>query len=187
MQILRFLRFLWDLIIKLIVNIMDWGLEALAFVLLPLLIYYAVFNSLGVKAIYFIGLPEWMFISIILFGHCLKDLIYTYHYFEDFETKLVRCISIGILGFAASIVFLVLTLVEQHQKEFHLSIFAQLAKFFIFCFAVIFSAFAQIWRKTLLDHKNNGLIMQRSKNLLKDPANNFAPSEKETIPSPLPR
>lgn len=94
----------------------QWLAEVGAFVLLPLIVYIIVFLALGVDRTKLIELPEWMFVSIILFGEStLKSIAYykdlmlsakdASSNLSGYSLKMNRELSVGIVGIVVSCPF----------------------------------------------------------------------------------
>ena len=106
----------------------QWFAEVAGFILLPLFVYVIVLAALGVGMSKLIELPEWMFVSVILFGHTTRKSI---AYYKDcipshleanketsvFKLKMDREVSKGIFGIVISAVFLILTMVAENKNE----------------------------------------------------------------------
>lgn len=117
----------------------NWFWEVTAFVLLPLIIYIIVFLSLNIQISQLIGLPEWMFISIIFYGNTLKKtIIYLKIHDWHFETNSIAMISCTILGISISSVLLAFSIIAKY-KELDLSSFYYPLQLGIFLFALISS------------------------------------------------
>lgn len=106
----------------------QWLAEVAAFILLPLVVYIAVFVALGIEKTKLIELPEWMFVSIILFGEStLKSIVYykdrllsaaeAKREISGFSLKMTREISVGIIGIVISCVFLALSMVAFYKPD----------------------------------------------------------------------
>ena len=106
----------------------QWFAEVAAFILLPLFVYIIVLAALGVGKSKLFELPEWMFVSIILFADTTRKSI---AYYKDcipsqleankepsvFKLKMDREVSKGIFGIVISATFLILTMVAENKKE----------------------------------------------------------------------
>ena len=65
----------------------NWAWEISAFILLPLIIYFLMFISLGIQFSELFKLPEWMFISIILYGDTFRKSIH------ELQKKLIQILK----------------------------------------------------------------------------------------------
>lgn len=104
----------------------QWLAEVVGFILLPLVVYIIVFLALGIERTKLIELPEWMFVSIILFGESTfksivyyKDLMLSAEQagknISGFSAKMNREIAVGVIGIVVSSVFLALTMVAAYK------------------------------------------------------------------------
>jgi len=96
----------------------EWFVEVSGFILLPLIVYLIAFISLDRPASELAQLPEWMFISIILYGEVLKRLVIFYRRFRGFDLKFIRVISMGIIGITISSILLCFSLIAEHKPGF---------------------------------------------------------------------
>ena len=101
--------------------IVSWGLETVGFVLLPLIVYLVIFYGLRMDLHSLIELPEWMFISVLLFGTMIKEQVSFFKNWSNFETIALFAISIGVLGIVVSAVFLTFSTIAQYRENFSLS------------------------------------------------------------------
>ena len=102
----------------------QWLAEVGAFILLPLVIYLIVFLALGIEKGKLIELPEWMFVSIILFGEStLKSIAYYKNLMlsvkesggntAGLSLKMNREFSVGMFAVVVACVFLALIMVAS--------------------------------------------------------------------------
>lgn len=132
----------------------NWIWELLAFILLPLIIYFLMFIFLDVQFIQVIKLPEWMFISIILYADSLKKIIhYEKNNDKDFEESSTKFISFAIIGVTISSVLLALSIVDKY-KEFELPIIYYYFELFVFAIAIILSAYFELIIKMKIKFKS---------------------------------
>jgi len=91
---------------------LEWILETLAFILLPLLVYLMCYWFVGRALSEIKTLPIWMFMSIILCGDIGRKLIRYYQRFRAFDRKLKRTFAAIILGIVISTVLLVFSILS---------------------------------------------------------------------------
>ena len=92
----------------------QWFIESSAFVLLPLYVYAADHFVTGQPLANIILSPEMMFTAIILHAEAMRKQIVYYRRKRGFEIKIMRVISIAILGIVLSAIFLVFSI---HNEE----------------------------------------------------------------------
>jgi hypothetical protein len=151
-------------ILSVLILLNEWLIEVSAFILLPLLIYIITFITLGRPAKEIVRLPELMFISIILYGEILKRSVIFYRQFRGFELKLIRMLSVGLLGISVSGVLLCFSLVAQHRPDVTLSKPFYFIQGFVFLTALLTSAFLKVWLGML--HGEPSLYMHLIKETL---------------------
>ena len=122
-----------------------WFLETVAFIMLPLLVYLITFASLPVEGDSPLDLPEWMFISTILYGDVTKKMILFYKDYQGFNLNAVRSIAIGVVGMVSSSVLIAFLLVEQRVESVTLSPLFNWIQIVVFLNAVIVSAYMSVW------------------------------------------
>ena len=115
-----------------------WLYETVAYILLPLLIYVILFISTGGQIYNLYKLPEWMFITIILYGDTIRKLILLYVKFDNFELRINRTIAQAIIAIVLTSTFLVIQLISQ-QKNIELASYFFYGQFIIFLHAIWFS------------------------------------------------
>ena len=94
----------------------QWLFESSAFVLLPLYVYAADHFVTGQPLANIILSPEMMFTAIILHAEAMRKQIVYYRRKRGFEIKIMRVISIAILGIVLSAIFLVYSI---HNEKDH--------------------------------------------------------------------
>ena len=124
---------------------MQWMLEIGAFILLPLVVYLIVFFSIEVDLGKLYRLPEWMFIGVILHADTMHKLLILYREYKGFPGKLVRTLSIGILGIVGCSICLVLSMLAQEKANFDLPLNFYHLQMGMFVVALYFSAITSIW------------------------------------------
>ena len=124
---------------------MQWALETGAFVLLPLFVYLLVYFSIEVDLGKLYKLPEWMFIAVILHADTMRKLLLLYREYKGYALKLIRTLSIGLLGIVICSIFLVLSLLAQEKPNFVLPSTFYHLQMLMFAFALYLSAGCSIW------------------------------------------
>jgi hypothetical protein len=127
-----------------------WLLETSAFVLLPLIVYLIVFSSVNLEKADIFKLPEWMFVSIILFGESLRKSLIYYKDAKGFHIQVLHELSITILGIVISSVFLIFSIISHYNESFPLSPSYYGFQMTIFGFSVFYSFIttaSSYWKK----------------------------------------
>ncbi len=125
---------------------LNWFLEVAAFILLPLLIYVLAYSVLEADKAEVFRLPEWMFISVILFGEAIKRLIVFYRNSKDMEQKILKLFPIGFIGITISAILLCFSMIASMRPPvLTLKPLFYRCQYVIFAASVIFSAAIKIW------------------------------------------
>jgi hypothetical protein len=122
-----------------------WFVETLAFSLLPLCVYAVTYMSLQKPAEEIIKLPEWMFISIILYGDTLRRLILFYRKYKGFELKVQRDYAGGVVGITISAILLNSAITASLSKNSELPSSFYVLQTAVFALAMINSAYTRVW------------------------------------------
>ncbi|MDO8727086.1 MAG: hypothetical protein Q7J35_13540 [Candidatus Methanoperedens sp.] len=127
-----------------------------ALILLPLIIYFIIYLSLNKPMDEFFKLPEWMFISIILYGVTLSDTISFIHkseknlvslsLWEGIEEESQVMVYMGILGITISSVLLMFIIIGEYENLTMPSSF-YFVEWFVFSFALVTSIVFEIMKK----------------------------------------
>ena len=128
-----------------------WLYETLAFILLPLVIYLLLYLSFKNSIYDFSRLPEWMFITIVLYGDTIRKLILLYLKFKNPELRIGRTVAQAVIAIVISSTFLVIILIAQ-QEKLEISPFIYWGQFVIFIHSVWFSYSTNI-RNSLVNNE----------------------------------
>ncbi len=112
--------------IKIFDFIFAWIFKISALILLPLIIYYIIYVSLNKPVIDFFKLPEWMFISIILYADTLTRSVSFFYRFDKklaswegwggAEKETLSVVYVAILGITISSVLLMFIVIDENKK-----------------------------------------------------------------------
>jgi hypothetical protein len=141
--------------------------ESFAFVLLPLFVYLLVFVGLGINPQELFKLPEWMFISVILYGDISRKQIAYYQVFKGFDLRIIRTISVTVFGIVISSTFLIFSVIAQYNSSFHLSGLYYISQIVWFIITLAYSILTSMWisRKKGEDELLTYLIPEMRENL----------------------
>lgn len=128
--------------------LLDWFLEVLVFVLLPLVIYLLCFVFLEKPLSEIILLPEWMFFSIVLWGDTCKKLLVFYRRFKGFEIKVVRSVATTLLGVSVSVTALIFSIICQYSETMETPALLGPVQMVIFLLTFFIAGFLHWWIKT---------------------------------------
>lgn len=121
----------------------SWILEVSVFTLLPLLIYSIVYSSTGTSILVIFELPEWLLISIVLFGEATRKIIDVYKKLNT-DHNVHHGVLIGIIGIVISSVLLGLLLLSTEESfELHSSFYS--LQMFTFLIAIFLHGLFSIW------------------------------------------
>lgn len=110
-----------------------------------------IYLSIGLETLNIIKLPEWMFISIIIYGDTIKKLILYQKKAKEPDDESKKIISVGVIGIVISCTFLVLSItlkhVEalKHVEEFKISGYYYVLQMAVFIISIVFSAVCHIY------------------------------------------
>jgi len=137
----------------------QWLAEVVGFILLPLIIYLVIFALLGPAKPRIIELPEWMLVSIIMFGETTRKSI---EYYKNritsnlesrdisvFGLKATREIAVGSIGVVVSSVLLVFGMIAEYGQGFTLPKYFGWAQIACFGWAV----YRSIWNRVYIGLK----------------------------------
>ncbi|BDU35749.1 hypothetical protein [Vibrio nigripulchritudo] len=122
-----------------------WLIEISAFILLPLIVYFITFKVLPVDGDDIYKIPEWMFISVVVFGDLTKKKLNFYKRFEGYDVKMVRTLAIGVLGMVVSSIMLGYSLIAMRTPNLELSDSFYAIQMWVFVIGLVFSAFYHVW------------------------------------------
>lgn len=131
-----------------------WFYETIAFILLPLLIYLILYFSFRNSIYDFSRLPEWMFITIILYGDTIRKLILLYLKFKNPELRISRTVAQAVIAIVLASTFLIILLVSQ-QEHLEISPIIYWGQFVIFFHSIWFSYSTSIRASLVNDEGKN--------------------------------
>jgi len=131
-----------------------WFYETIAFILLPLLIYLILYFSFRNSIYDFSRLPEWMFITIVLYGDTIRKLIFLYLKFKNPELRIGRTVAQAVIAIVLTSTFLIILLISQ-QEHLEINPFIYWGQFVIFFHSIWFSYSTSIRASLVNDEGKN--------------------------------
>lgn len=113
----------WDIAFEGCFTLLLWTIESITFVFIPLLVYFIAFSLLGIKASNLVELPEWLFISVVLFGTSLKELVVSREVNQNrvrLKYTIAFTVILGIFGLIVSSIFLLISVLNQYGDNYQL-------------------------------------------------------------------
>jgi len=117
-----------------------WLYEIGAFALLPLIIYVLVYLLIGEEVVQVLLLPEWLFITVLLYGSILGKLVVHFRDYAGYLPRIRRTIAQGVLGILIASVLLCVSIIAPFVTEITLGTFFYAAQFSLFTHALWQSA-----------------------------------------------
>jgi hypothetical protein len=94
--------------------LLQWGLETLAFVLAPLIVYVVAYVAFGEPLSKLLGLREWLLVAILLFGEDIRRYMVYYRRRKGFAERVKRHIALGLLGIVTASILLSFSFVPDY-------------------------------------------------------------------------